>query len=111
MAVGKGGLYDTRLQVVRHTEPSYSERYPKLAAYWQQPDTPQRVVFQSNIFCSAAFLFRGGKEYLTLDDNIITSGYPSYWLRHFDDREFIPVAEEIICPKNWKKIEMDEIGL
>ena len=48
--VAPDGIIDQRLKKVRHTEPPYSEAYPKLINYWQEdPAYPHGNLIESNL--------------------------------------------------------------
>lgn len=49
--VARGGIFDYRLDLVKHDEPPYSNRYPKLAGYWDNlPALPLDNDINNNVF-------------------------------------------------------------
>lgn len=79
-AIEKGGIYEQRLNLVKHNHPPYSTKYPNLANYWEDnPALPKRNPVSKNIFYKVEKIVNGNKDWLPFrDDNWITDEDPGF---------------------------------
>ncbi len=74
-----GGIFDKRLQAVRHTEPPYSSAYPKLVNYWNEnPAFPKRNKISGNLFYKIKSSVRGETQWGELWNNWSTDNDPGF---------------------------------
>ena len=77
--VAPDGIIDQRLKKVRHTEPPYSEAYPKLVNYWQEdPAYPHGNLIESNLFYRIGNVVHGETQWAEFRNNWITNEDPGF---------------------------------
>ena len=77
--VAPDGIIDQRLKKVRHTEPPYSEAYPKLINYWQEdPAYPHGNLIESNLFYRIGNVVHGETQWAEFRNNWITNDDPGF---------------------------------
>lgn len=77
--VSPDGIIDQRLKKVRHTEPPYSEAYPKLINYWQEdPAYPHGNLIESNLFYRIGNVVHGETQWAEFRNNWITNEDPGF---------------------------------
>ncbi|WP_223549068.1 alpha-L-fucosidase [Aestuariivivens sp. NBU2969] len=65
----KNGLFEQRLKAVNFTAPPYSNSYPEIVTYFENPEHPKRNVVENNVFVNVEQLLDGKKEWLDYKDN------------------------------------------
>jgi hypothetical protein len=108
----KGGLYETRLKLVKYNEPPYSTQYPELKKYFDDsPAIPKRDVFSKNIMVHIRHLAEGDSTLLALkNDNLRTNDYSIF---KNADKENFNLKNEADVEKlilGFKLIPFDKIG-
>jgi len=74
-SLDKGGIYETRLNLVHYDKPPYSTAYHELKNYWEDtPAIPKRDIFSKNILVNIKHMAAGDSTLLVIGkDNLRTN--------------------------------------
>lgn len=109
---GSWQMYE-KLEAVRHNQPPYSERYPKLAAILDdEPPVPKGNVIVRNVFSGGDpfNLSAEGREHATVEHNF-TEGDPGFvdpGRGNYQLEDDSPVYAQV---PGFQKVAFDDIGL
>ncbi|MFW6161587.1 MAG: NPCBM/NEW2 domain-containing protein [Planctomycetota bacterium] len=104
-----------KLKEVRHDQPPWSDRYPKLARILKDdPHAPKGNVVRNNVAVRCRRwldVYRGGKKLLTLEDNFVTKEDPGFVNPEAMDFRLKP--DSIVFDKvpGFEPIPFERIGL
>jgi alpha-L-fucosidase len=63
-SLDKNGLFETRMKEVNYDKPPYSEHYPEIVSYFDDPSLPKNNVIENNVFYRTGSMIDGNKEWL-----------------------------------------------
>ncbi|MGZ3755765.1 MAG: right-handed parallel beta-helix repeat-containing protein [Mucilaginibacter sp.] len=110
--LNKGGLYETRLNLVKYNLPPYSIQYPELKNYWEDtPATPKRDLFSKNILVNIKHLAAGDSTLLVIGkDNLRTNDLGIFKNAKKEDFNLQNEAEIESKIPGFKPIPVNKIG-
>lgn len=111
--IAPGGIYEQRLNMVKHDQAPYSEKYPALASYWEdEPALPKRNTISKNIFYKVKTPFRRNKAWGPfLEDNWITEENPGFVDENEMNFKLKKDAKAFSIIPGFKDIPFEKIGV
>ncbi|SHF97743.1 Right handed beta helix region [Mariniphaga anaerophila] len=111
--IEKGGVIDQRLSKINYNRPPYSEKYPRLAKYWDDnPALPKRNKIDQNVFVDVNEIIRGDKKFLDFTErNYITTDDPGFVDK--ENQNFKLKSSSVIFEKipGFEQIPFEQIGV
>ena len=72
-SLAKNGIFEKRMKAVNYDKPPYSEHYPEIVSYFDDPSLPKNNVIENNVFYKIETLIDGNKDWLVFkDENLET---------------------------------------